>query len=141
MFYNLKPVSVLRARTHAHAHNTYEENSIQILCSLAVCIRLSSHVLGKITIKMYYLYSKKTRKGYAMRHHCINKKWSRMEVYNGNKQDCRIYVGATRTNMLPAGAHSARLPVGRIIGIMVIMVHNMKFTSSILTYSMERSPS
>jgi hypothetical protein len=35
---------------------------------------------------MYYLYSKKTRKGYAMRHHCINKKRSRMAVYNGNKQ-------------------------------------------------------
>jgi hypothetical protein len=79
---------------------------------------------------MYYLYSKKTRKGYAMRHHCINKKRLRMAVCNGNKQDSGICVGATLTNMLPTAADSARLPVGRIMGIMVIMVNNMKFTSS-----------
>jgi hypothetical protein len=38
-----------------------------------------------------------------MRHHCINKKRSRMEVYNGNKQDSRICVGATRTKHVANG--------------------------------------
>jgi hypothetical protein len=56
---------------------------------------------------MYNLYSKKTRKGYAMRQHCINKKRSRMEVYNGNKQESRICVGATRTKR-PANGCSFR---------------------------------
>ena len=54
-----------------------------------------------------------------------------MAVYNGNKQDSRTCVGATLTNMLQTAVHSARLPVGRIMGTMVIMVRNMKFTSSI----------
>jgi hypothetical protein len=62
-----------------------------------------------------------------MRHHCINKKRSRMAVYNGNKQDSKIWV--TFTNMWST-ADSSRLPVGRITGIMVITVHNTKFTSS-----------
>lgn len=43
-------------------------------CSLAVWIRLSSRVLGKTAINKNYLYSKKTHKEYALRHHCMNRK-------------------------------------------------------------------
>ena len=58
---------------------------------------------------MYYQHSKKTRKVYAMRHHCINKKSLRMAFYNGNKQERgTVSVPHLHTRWQ---ADSARLPV------------------------------